>query len=64
MSNTGDTISIDDLEYAVKYTVSGHCDDCHFYQLDEKGHVKHCPSVALKMCIPNGCIFSLNSNKI
>ena len=64
MSNTGDTIRIDDLEYAIIHTAKGHCDNCDFYKLDEHGRVEHCPRVALKMCISSGCIFSLNSNKI
>ena len=65
MSNTGDTISIDDLEYAIIPTKPGHCDNCAFYVFNEDLQLLDpCPRPALQLCIQSGCIFNLNSNKI
>ena len=63
--NTGDTIEIEGLEYAVVHTKSGHCDNCAFYVFNEElQRLNPCPRPARQLCIPKGCIFINKSNEL
>ncbi len=62
--NTGDTIEIEGLEYAVVQTKTGWCDNCAFYTFnDAEQRLNPCPRPARELCIPKGVIFISNSNK-